>query len=694
MAEDDCCGRGVPFPASLAIIGSYMRRLLVPILVMIVLVLVAAAVWADDPPADSPAQSPLIVTPPEDWIGAAVKVTDLPLLPAGPNAAPAADQCAAAAPLSLSFAHPADGSGTVTNLFSQEATDPVLSCQFGSPTSPQGYRTAWYVLTPGSTSVVTITTEGTDYDTVLGVFTGTCEALEEISCSDDINGFQSRLSFLAIRGRTYYIVVADYKPGTPTVATALFSAVMTDGGARWSQIGNMPFGGVTRHALVSNGPHMYIIGGQTNINGIPELSNKLLGYDAPSNQWFELADVPGSSVSNTTAVRLGQRIYVPGGFNGNTSDYWNVHLVYDIPTDFWDRITPIPDTLLPNGEMFAWSAAAAGPDETSYYTTGGITSFPALDVDAVVISNTYRYTPSTDLWEAFQPLTTPRYAHTAAWITTANRGLCVAGGLSSGVDDEGQPITVLLTTGECYNPAAGGGWQPTGELNFPRYGAGSSVGPDGNWYIFGGLDAQGGVPETEVYNPLTNTWNVLGGEFSLGGSPQNPARGWPRGAFWGDTLYVFGGSTPPNEQRVISAVERMTIGAGYVALANTVMMPFSTNVGADNFLTNGLPLTLNVPAAGNFSASTQFYNPYYFDWLQFGRATIRLSNIPDDSNFNISVYDIYKVLLAQGNTALYGGEKSVSVTLKPGRYFVVVERIFPKDLPDPGDYYHLLLTGG
>ena len=671
-----------------------MRRLLVPILLLLTMVVLAAVVWADNQPDDPAAASPLIVTPPEDWIGVEIKVTDLHLLPSGPDAAPAADMCADATPLVLSFARPADGSGTVTNLFTQEATDPMLSCQFGSPTSPQGYRTAWYELTPGDTSVVTITTAGTDYDTVLGVFAGSCDAPLEIACSDDINSFQSRLSFLAIRGRTYYIVVADYKPGAPAAALAQFSAVMRPGGQRWTQIGNMPFGGVSRHALVSNGPHMYVIGGQTNINGIPELSNKLLGYDAPSNQWYELADMPGATLANTTAARLGQKIYVPGGFAGNISDYWNEHLVYDIPTDFWDRITPIPTALLPNGEMFAWSAAAAAPDETSYYTTGGITSYPAFNVDAVVISQTYRYTPATDVWEAFQPLTTPRYAHTAAWIVAANRGLCVAGGLKTGVDLEGQPVNVLLTGGECYNPAAGGDWQPTGELNFPRYGAGSAVGPDGNWYIFGGLDARGGVPETEVYNPLTNSWNILGSEFSLGGSPQNPARVWPRGAFWGDTLYVFGGNTPPTEQRVISSVERMTIGAGHVALANTVLLPFSTNLGIDNFLSNGLPLQNNIPVAGNFSTSTHFYNAYYFDWLQQGRATIRLSNIPDDSNFNISVYDFYKVLLGQGNIALYGGEKTVAVTLKPGRYFIVVERIFPKDLPDPGDYYHLSLTGG
>lgn len=686
--------RCVPFVASLAIIGGHMRRLLVPILLIISIAALTAGVWADNQPVGSDKPPQLVVDPPEDWIGVAIKVTDLTPVPRITDAAPAADQCANATPLTLSFANTADGSGTVTNLFTQVPADPDLICQFGVPTSPKGYRTAWYQLTPGSTSLVTITTEGTDYDTVLGVFSGSCEAPTAIACSDDINGFQSRLTFMALRNRTYYIVVADYKPGTPVAATLQFSAVMHEGGARWSQIGNLPFGGVTRHAFASAGPEMYIIGGQTNIAGAAEISNKLLRYNAISNQWSQMADVPGSSLSNTTAVRLGRKIFVPGGFNGDTTNYVNVHLVYDMDTDFWQQIATIPVSLLPNGEMFAWSSGAAGPGETSYYVTGGITSYPAFDPNATVINNTYRYTPATGQWSAFQPMTTPRYAHTAAWIFAANRGLCVAGGLSTAENSVGDPITVLLTSGECYNPAAGGGWQPTGELNFPRYGAGSAVGPDGNWYIFGGLDGAGGVPETEVYDPITNSWRVLGGEFSLGGSPQNPARGWPRGAFWGDTLYAFGGSTPPSEQRVISAVERMTIGAGFVPLANTILVPFATNAGVDNFLANSTQLTINAPASGNFAQSTQFYNPYFFDWPVFGRATIRLDNIPSDSNFNISVYDPFKVLRGQGNTALYGGEKTVSLTLMPGRYYVVVERIFPKDLPDPGDFYRLTLTGG
>jgi hypothetical protein len=254
-------------------------------------------------------------------------------------------------------------------------------------------------------------------------------------------------------------------------------------------------------------------------------------------------------------------------------------------------------------------------------------------------------------------------------------------------------VTVLLTGGECNN-FAGGGWQPTGLLNFPRYNAGSAIGPDGNWYIFGGLDAAGGVPETEYYDPPTNSWRVLGSDFSFGGPPNNPPRVWPRGAFWGDSLYVFGGNTPPPESRVVSSVDRMTLGAGNVTVANKILFPLATTLGADNLLAAGQPLFLNTPVTGNFVHSNQFFNAYYFDWLTPGRATIRLTNIPSNTNYNISIYDTAKVLLASGNAALTGN-KEFSVTLvEPDRYFVVVERIFPKDLPDPNVHYVLTLSGG
>ena len=46
------------------------------------------------------------------------------------------------------------------------------------------------------------------------------------------------------------------------------------------------------------------------------------------------------------------------------------------------------------------------------------------------------------------------------------------------------------------------------------------------------------------------------------------------------------------------------------------------------------------------------------------------------------------MLLGEGNAAVTG-DKEVWVTALPGRYYVVVERIFPKDLPNPSVYYEV-----
>ncbi|MFO7661226.1 MAG: kelch repeat-containing protein [Chloroflexota bacterium] len=678
-----------------------MRRLLVPFLVTWALVVVAASAWAGSNSSlitqsiDTEPELPIVVAqPPTDWIEPEIVVTDLPLVPAEATSGPAADQCSDATPLVLSFDIPATGGATLTNGYTEDITDPSFVCMFGLPVSTSGFRTAWYELVAEDTSRVTITTEGTDYDTVLGIYSGSCDSLDSLACSDDNRDFQSSVSFPVVRGQSYFVLVADYKPGIPTTGILLLSAVMEPGSQFWNQVSNSPVGGITRHAFAHQGANMYLIGGQTRIQGVPQISNRLIRYNVQNNTWAQLADVPGSSLSNTTAVRLGNRIYVPGGFNGNTSSYINAHLVYDIPTDFWRLTTPIPTQLLPGNTMFAWASAAAPPDEQSYYVTGGVTTYsdPILDPNAVVLNNTYRYIPSANQWQAFTPMSVARYAHTAAWVSTANRGLCVAGGLSTGVDAEGDPAVILITGGECINPAFGS-WQPTGPMNFPRYQAGSAIGPDGNWYVFGGMDGRGSVPETEVYDPVTNQWRLLPGEYNLGGQPENPARVWPRGAFAGGTLFIFGGNDFP-ERRVISSVEQLTPGPVTANEQNRILMPFAGSIGVDNFLGRSTPLPVGVPISDNFVEPTQFYNAYYFDWPAFGRAVVRLSNIPSDSNFNVAIYDGSKVVLGEGNRALYGGEKIVPLTLIPGRYFIVVERIFPRDLPDPNDFYQLVVTRG
>ncbi|HOD94741.1 MAG TPA: hypothetical protein PK480_03510, partial [Candidatus Hydrogenedentes bacterium] len=49
----------------------------------------------------------------------------------------------------------------------------------------EDYADVWHMFTPESDGVYKISLCGSDFDTTLSVFTGSCAVLEEISCNDD-----------------------------------------------------------------------------------------------------------------------------------------------------------------------------------------------------------------------------------------------------------------------------------------------------------------------------------------------------------------------------------------------------------------------------------------------------------------------------------------------------------------------------
>lgn len=90
------------------------------------------------------------------------------------------------------------------------ADDPVIECGVGTNSN-----TVWYRFVPRFDGAVSADTFGSNYDTVLAVFTGTRGALALVTCDDDSGGgSQSQVAFYVQANRTYYIEVADYgNPG-------------------------------------------------------------------------------------------------------------------------------------------------------------------------------------------------------------------------------------------------------------------------------------------------------------------------------------------------------------------------------------------------------------------------------------------------------------------------------------------------
>src|SRR5690606_28623483 len=168
----------------------------------------------------------------------AERVTE-PVFPSSPSDH-GSDLCENAAPLDLSRG--AAGDFLATNNMTESPTDPVLSCMFGAPANPRGFRTVWYkFVAPVSGELVVFTDfnpgEYEDsYDTVLALYESTggdCATLQMLACSDDYHGFFSQVSRFVIEGRTYYIEVADWHFSAQAANRLRLAVILAEGPSFW-----------------------------------------------------------------------------------------------------------------------------------------------------------------------------------------------------------------------------------------------------------------------------------------------------------------------------------------------------------------------------------------------------------------------------------------------------------------------------
>ncbi|HRQ36287.1 MAG TPA: hypothetical protein PLD25_00025 [Chloroflexota bacterium] len=598
---------------------------------------------------------------------------DTPLVPVGGNAG--SDLCQSAT--DVTFLNTAIG-GVTPNVqaFTHDSSDPALSCMWLGATRANGYRTVWYKFTPVTNVVVTINSDTSNYDTVVGVFTSAnednpCLALQPVACNDDFTGFTSQVTFTAVQGQTYYVVIADWSGPSSGQLTLNIFMQPQPGEEKWQLVDNHSGGQVTHHDTVAAGEHIYIVGGQENVSSAPTRSNRLMRYHPATNSWAQMAQIPGLGVSDLTAVHINGLIYVPGGDTGTPGVFDATHRVYNIAGNAWS-VSPLPAQI----GAIGWAQTVAAPDGSGYYLIGGISQKPALDPSVFGRAETYFFDIDSNSWLPRPSMSTGRYGHMAARI--GNR-ICVVGGVSG---------NVLLRGGECLVPF--GSWQPIGDLNIARFGAGSAVGPDGNWYIFGGMSVNANgqyvaVSSTEVYNPATGSWSVLNVPYDLRDPDTVFARAYPAGEFWGNHLYVFGGNhyvLSLGEFQVVPLVQRLYVPS------ERVFMPFIRRSGTSDFDDNmgaakGLPF--NFWYGGNFNSTYDFYDFYFFDVPAFSGVSVQLRNIPAGSNYDLYVFGSAKLLW--GSSVNAGNlEETVNLSLSPGRYYVLVQRLYG---PSEGSGYQL-----
>ena len=100
------------------------------------------------------------------------------------------------------------------------AEDPLLACASFVPR--QQWHSVWYVVTAPGTGRLRADTAGSNYDTVLAAFTGSCGSPTGIACDDDSAiGRASRVDFPVTTGAEYLLEVTSYDQDSGEVAMAV-----------------------------------------------------------------------------------------------------------------------------------------------------------------------------------------------------------------------------------------------------------------------------------------------------------------------------------------------------------------------------------------------------------------------------------------------------------------------------------------
>ncbi len=83
--------------------------------------------------------------------------------------------------------------------------DPYFPC-----TVSKGSKSVWFSYSPSTDGEATISTVGSGFDTILGVWQGNRGSLTNVACNDDAGGTTSQVAFTIVGGQKYLIEVAGY----------------------------------------------------------------------------------------------------------------------------------------------------------------------------------------------------------------------------------------------------------------------------------------------------------------------------------------------------------------------------------------------------------------------------------------------------------------------------------------------------
>lgn len=153
---------------------------------------------------------------------------------------------------------------------------------------------------------------------------------------------------------------------------------------------------------------------------------------------------------------------------------------FDTASNVWEALDPMPTP------RFECAAAAM---RRELYVLGG------ANVCGDPLTAAESYSPATGRWQALPPLGAPRFGCAAAAV----RGVVYVIG--------GHGFWESSAEAECFNPDAGGSWQPLPPMPIPRNRCAAAA-ADGRIYIFGGNSNGSDLLPVHCFDPEVNEWSA------------------------------------------------------------------------------------------------------------------------------------------------------------------------------------------
>jgi N-acetylneuraminic acid mutarotase len=202
------------------------------------------------------------------------------------------------------------------------------------------------------------------------------------------------------------IAVAMVLAGNLAGAPAALAGTGTPGPAlpahklgSWSVLADFPQERTEVGAVALDGV-VYVAGGFVPDPAIP--ADAFYAYHPTSDTWQELAPIPYELVHHAPLAAYDGAVYLIGGFAPDqpTNEMW----VYDVASDTWSAGPPMPFT--------AGAHAVATTPDGAIHVVGGVTLEPAV----MVTDRHLVFDIATQTWSTLAPMPTARDHHGAAYL--------------------------------------------------------------------------------------------------------------------------------------------------------------------------------------------------------------------------------------------------------------------------------------